>query len=253
VTITTPKIRRATRATVTTEVRLFAREPVGLVWGFALPVIAFVVLACIKSVRRPAADLGGLSFAQVYQSEIILLAAVLLGLVALPPVLGAYRERGVLRRYAVTPMSPVRILGTQMLVHLVLAVATAAVILVVGAGVGVGPGREILGWALAYLLATLALVAIGLLVAALAPNAKVAGGIGGGLLFPMMFSAGLWVPRPSMPHTMRTICDWTPMGAANRGMSTALAGGFPSWVTLIVLAGYAAGFTRLAVRCYRWD
>ncbi|HEU5265363.1 MAG TPA: ABC transporter permease [Jatrophihabitans sp.] len=243
----------AMRTAVATEVRLFGREPASLAWGFVLPLIAFVVLACVPGIKRPSADLHGASYAQVYQSIIILLATAILGIVALPPVLGAYRERGVLRRLAVTPLAPTRILSVQMIIHFGLAVLTAVAVLVVGGVAGIGPGGQFVGWAVAFLLTAAALLGLGLLIAAVAPNARVAGAIGGVLFFPMMFSAGLWIPRQTMPDLMRTICDWTPLGAANRAMSGAVVGVFPSWATLLVLAGYAAVFGRLAVRSYRWD
>ncbi len=254
-TLPAPQVHRpgAMGTAVRTEMRLFAREPAGIVWGFVLPIIGFVILASIPGVKHASADLHGASYAQVYQSIIILLATAILGLVALPPVLGAYRERGVLRRLAVTPLAPTRILAVQLVIHLALAVLTAAVVVVVGAAAGFGPGKQFAGWVIAFLLAAAALLALGLLIAAVAPNAKVANAIGGVIFFPMMFSAGLWIPRQTMPDLMRTICDWTPLGAANRAMSAAVIGDFPSIIALVVLAGYAVGFGWLAVRTYRWD
>jgi ABC-2 type transport system permease protein len=248
-----PARRGAMRTAIDTEVRLFRREPASLAWGLVLPVVAFVVLACIPGVRQSSPDLHGASFAQVYQSIIILLATAILGLAALPPVLGAYRERGVLRRFAVTPLAPARVLAVQLIIHFALAVLTATVVLVVGAAVGIGPGGAFLGWLIAFVLTAAAMLGLGLLIAAIAPNAKVANAIGGVLFFPMMFSAGLWIPRQTMPDLMRTICDWTPLGAANRAMSGAVIGTFPSWATLAALAGYAVAFGWLAVRSYRWD
>ncbi len=243
----------AMNTAVRTELRLFVREPAGIVWGFLLPVIGFVILASIPGVKHSSADLHGASYAQVYQSIIILLSTAIVGLVALPPVLGAYRERGVLRRLAVTPLAPIRVLAVQLVIHLTLAVLTAALVLLIGATVGIGPGGQFVGWVVAYLLAAAALLGLGLLIAAVAPNAKVANAIGGVLFFPMMFSAGLWIPRQTMPDLMRTICDWTPLGAANRAMTAAVVGDFPSITALVVLAGYAVAFGRLAVRTYRWD
>jgi ABC-2 type transport system permease protein len=248
-----PPRHSAMRTAIHTEVRLFRREPAGIAWGFALPVIAFAVLASVPGVKHASSALHGASFAQVYQSIIILLATAILGLAALPPVVGAYRERGVLRRFAVTPLAPTRVLSVQLIIHFALAVLTAAVVLVVGAAVGIGPGSEFLGWVIAFVLTAAAMLGLGLLIAAIAPNAKVANAIGGVLFFPMMFSAGLWIPRQTMPDLMRTICDWTPLGAANRAMTGAVIGAFPSWASLAALTGYAIAFGWLAVRTYRWD
>lgn len=80
------------RAMLRIETRLFLREPVGVVWGLALPVIAFVVLGLIPGLSRPEPYLGGRTFLQVYQPVLIVASVALLALSGLPPVLGSYRE-----------------------------------------------------------------------------------------------------------------------------------------------------------------
>lgn len=237
-----------------TEFRLFLREPVPLTWGLALPVAAFAILASIPRLRQPQAALHGASYAQTYQPVILLLAAALLGLSSLPQVIGSYRERGVLRRLSTTPLSPARLLLTQVAIHFAVAVLAAVVVIVLGAAVaGIGPGAEVGGWLIGYLLAALAMLGLGTLLAALVPTAKLASALGSVLFFPLIFGAGLWLPRATMPAALRTVCDWTPLGAANRAMAAAVAGNTPSVAALLVVVLYAVGFTALAVRLFRWQ
>ena len=167
----------------------------------------------------------------------------LLALNGLPQILGSYRERGVLRRLQATPMPPARLLGTQLVIHLTIAVIEAIVILTVGAlAFGVPLPHQLGGWLLAYLLACVAMLSLGVLIAAVSPNGKIANVAGTLLFFPIAFFAGLWMPRPSMPQLLGTISDYTPLGAAIRAMAAAAAGQFPPVGALGALAGFAAVF-----------
>lgn len=241
------------RTMLRVEARLFLREPIGLVWGLLLPVLAFVVLGCIPALSRPEPYLDGASFLSVYQPVLIVISLTLLALNGLPPILGSYRERGVLRRLRATPMPPVRLLAAQLVIHLAVAVATAVLLLGLGAVFfGVALPAELVGWALAYVLTCVAMLSLGVLVAAVTPSGKLANTIGTALFFPIAFFAGLWLPRQSMPHLLGEISDYTPLGAALRALTAATNGDFPPSGALAVLAAYAVLFGYLAVRWFRW-
>ena len=56
------------------------------------------------------------------------------------------------------------------------------------------------GWfAVAFLLGTAALFAVGLVIAAVAPTARAANAIGMLVFFPSLFLAGAWLPKYLMP------------------------------------------------------
>ncbi len=253
-----PALRRRsghpTRTLLRTETRLLLRDPVGLVWGLLVPLIAFVVLSRIPGLRHPQTELGGASYLAVYAPIIIVFSLTILALNGLPPVLGAYRERGVLRRLQATPMPPVRMLGALLAIHLVGAVVAAAAILAVGAiGGGLPLPGQLAGWILAYLLSAAAMLGLGVLIAAAASSGKVANAVGGILTFPLLFFAGLWMPRATMPHVLATISDYSPLGAAIRAMTAASQGHVPPLPALGTLLGYAVVFCVLAVRFFRWE
>jgi ABC-2 type transport system permease protein len=257
--MTTPTVPGERRAAppswtmLSIEWRLFMREPVGFAWGLFIPVVAFVVLGCVPALTRSRAYFGGHTFLEVYQPVLIVVSLALLGLNGLPPILAGYRESGVLRRLQATPMPPLRLLGAQLLIHLSVAVAGAALLLGVGRiAFDIGLPSEWAAWAFAYVLSCLAMLSLGVLVAAIASTAKVANTVGTVVFFPIAFFAGLWLPQQSMPHILASISDYTPLGAAIRSMTAAAIGEPLPWAAFAVLAAYGVVFSYLANRWFRW-
>lgn len=121
------------------------------------------------------------------------------------------------------------------------------------AGFGVAAPQDPGGFVLAAVLSVAALFALGLFIGAVARSGSAAGAIGSLVFFPLMFFAGLWVPREVMPEVLRQIGDFTPLGAAVAALQEAFQGTFPSAASLLVLVAYAALFSLLAVRAFRWE
>ena len=71
--------------------------------------------------------------------------------------------------------------------------------------------------------------------------------------FPLMFFAGLWLPRALMPDVLLDISNYTPLGAAVEAIQDSMQTGFPPAAPLLVLAGYALVFGFLARRFFRWE
>lgn len=237
-----------------TEWTLFRREPVGLSWGAAIPIVALIAVGLLPGTGQAISYYHGQSVLQHYLPIIVLVSLAMLGLNALPPVLAGYRERGVLRRLAVTPMAPSRLLTAVGLIHAGVAIGTTIVLLVaarVGFGVAL-PSRFGL-WLLAFLLTGATVLALGTLVSALSPSAKVANGVGGAMFFPLMFLAGLWTPVDSFAPVFRHISQLSPLGASARMLSAAGQGYFGGWMAALALLGYAVLLPVLAVRFFRWE
>ena len=89
--------------------------------------------------------------------------------------------------------------------------------------------------------------------AAIAPSGKAASAGGTFLFFPLMFFAGLWIPRAVMPATLRQIGDFTPLGAGVQALQDAAAGMWPHPLHLIVLAAYVLVFGAVASVVFRWE
>ncbi len=237
-----------------TELKLFARERVGPVWGVGFPLLLLIIFGSIPSFSQPRRVLGGFTELDVYVPILIAFVIAMLSLNALPPVLAGYREKGILRRLQTTPVGPVRVLAAQLAVNLAVAAVTVTVILAVARlGYGVFLPRQLAGFALAALLAAISLLAVGLFVAAAAPTGRAANAIGAILFFPMMFFAGLWLPIAQMPSVLRHISHATPLGATVQALQDSAQGHWPHPLQLLTMAAYAVVFGLAAARLFRWE
>ncbi|MFI0964840.1 ABC transporter permease [Streptomyces sp. NPDC021080] len=241
-------------AVLRTEIRLFRREPGALFWILLFPTLLLVILGSIPSFRQHQADLGGLRTIDVYVPVAVLLGLIVGGLQSMPQTLTGYRERGILRRMATTPVRPGALLSAQTAVYGGAALASALLVLAVGRlAFGVRLPRQPLGYLLALLAAVLVALALGSVVSALSRTTKIAGAIGSAVFFPSMFCAGVWLPVQSMPHLMARIVGFTPFGAAAQALNQAAAGHWPGWGHLGVLAVWILLLTGAAVRWFRWE
>ena len=72
-------------------------------------------------------------------------------------------------------------------------------------------------------------------------------------MFPLMFVAGMWVPRDVMPDVLRTISDYSVAGPFAQALRDSWAGQAPQPLHLMVVAAGLVVFGGLAVRLFRWE
>ncbi|GAA1760126.1 ABC transporter permease [Luedemannella helvata] len=244
----------ALRKLTLTELRLFLREPMSVFFAVLFPSVLVAILGNVKAFRKPDPALGGHRVIDLYVAIAAIFVLAMLALQAAPVVLATYRERGILRRMSTTPVNPVRVVAAQLIANMLIALVAVGLVLAVGRiAFDVSLPRNAVAYAVAFLLTSAAVFALGLFVAAVAPNGKAATAIGSLLFFPLMFFAGLWIPREVMPPVLRTIADLTPLGAGEEALRAATTGDWPGLGPVAVLVGYLVAFGLAAARMFRWQ
>ncbi|WP_274033462.1 ABC transporter permease [Streptomyces sp. MMBL 11-1] len=241
-------------AVLLTETRLFLREPGSLFWILVFPTVLLVILGFVPAFKEPDDTFGGRRVIDLYVPVSVLLAMIMAGLQAMPPVLTAYRERGILRRMSTTPVRPSALLTAQITLHGAAALGSALLVVTVGRVVyAVALPGHLLGYALALLLAVGAVLALGATICALSRTTKAATAVGSVAYLTMMFTAGVWVPVQAMPDTLRRIVQVTPFGAVSQALDQAASGHWPSWAYLGVVTLWTALLGLAAARLFRWQ
>ena len=239
-------------ALIRTELRLFLREPLVVFFAVAFPSLLVGILGNVPGFHDPQQDIGGLRVVDLYTTISVTLVLAMLALQFTPAVLANYREKGILRRMSATPVPPRKLLAAQLATSLLVALVAVGLLLAVARVLFAVPVPHA-GFAVALVLTAAAVFAIGLLIAALAPSGKAGNAIGTVLFFPVMFFAGLWVPREAMPATLRRIGDFTPLGAGEQALHDAATGAWPHPGQVAVLAAYVVVCGLAAARLFRWE
>jgi ABC-2 type transport system permease protein len=235
-----------------TELRLYLREPVTVLVAVLLPAVVLLVLGAIPALRTPAPPFGGARFVDVFAPAMLAISIAMLGLQTLPTGLAAYREQGVLRRFATTPMRPPAVLAVQLVITVgMAAVSTALLVAVAHLALGVPLPQHPVGFVLAFLLGTAAVFAVGLVVAAVAPRARTATAVGSLLFVLTQFFGGVYLPKFLLPEVVVRIGRFVPPGTG--AFADAWTGAGPRWAPLGAMAVIALVASVLAARLFRWD
>ncbi|MET9339178.1 MULTISPECIES: ABC transporter permease [unclassified Nonomuraea] len=228
---------KAFAALTATELRLLLRDPASVFFMLAFPLMLLVL-------KR--GDTGAVP-------GYVAMIAAIGGMGALPGIVAAYRERKVLKRLATTPISPVLLLAAQLVAQV--AAALAGSVLLIAAAIvvfGTRPPANVPLLAVAFLLCSVAVCAIGFVIAAIVRNTRGAGLIGMLVMFPMIFLAGAAVPRKSLPGSLRQIGDFLPLTPGVDALTSAWSGTAALFPMLILIGIIVAG-TTLAGALFRWE
>ena len=175
---------------------------------------------------------------------------------ALPIQTSVNRELGILRRYRVTPLRPLTYFAADVASYWVMALAGMALLVVVGKLVyDVRFEGNILSVLAGFTLGTLAFLAIGFVIASLAPSARVAQTVGMVLSYPMMFLCGATIPSELLPSSVQRIADFLPLTYVVKLMRGLWVGEPWSdlWLEATVLTGILVICGAISARFFRWE
>ena len=242
------------------ETMLFLRDPLAVGLGVLFPTALLLGLGSIPALRVPADEFGGAPFVEAWAPAALVLGLGLIGLQQIPVAMATYRERGVLRRMSTTPVHP----GTVLAAQLVVAVCAAIVsgLLLIGAAwlvLGVPPPQRALWFAAAFLAGFAAMLALGMLIAALAPTVRLATGLATVVYMVAMIAGGVFLPRFLMPDLLLRWGVYVPpgVGALIDAWSGGEAGLAATGASLLLHVGIMAALAALvggaAARSFRWE
>ncbi len=236
------------------EVKLFFRDMISMVFIFALPMILYPILGAVFGNVSDTRLFGGVGAMNFYTSAYIGLVLAAMGLIQLPVHLAGYRERGVLRRFRASSLSPAAIFGSQAIVCLVIALIGAAIVIAIGfTGYDVRPPESPVLVAAAFFVGLVCFITVGVLLGGLMPTPQAAQG-GGLLLFiVMMLLGGAGPPEELLTDSLRTIGDFTPMKHVVTLIQDPWLGNGWNNTEFIIILVVTAVAAVLAVRVFRWE
>jgi len=240
---------RGFRALLGMHVKLMRREP-GVFVMILLPLALLIIFGSIPGTKKPQADLGGRTVLDVYVPTIAAMVPLLIACSGLPSMMASFRERNALRRFSVSPVPPGGMLAALVAVLSAMALGGIVLIVVLGtAGFGAHMPSNLGAVISSFALGFTAVMAVGMIAAALATTSGMAAGMGMPFVILNFFFSGLYVPTAQLPHVLQTVGAYVPFGAVVDSWS----GQGALWQHLVVLAGYTVVGSFVAARLFRWE
>jgi ABC-2 type transport system permease protein len=238
------------------EIKIFVREPLGVIGSVGVPVLIFVVFGRLVGPRVRAGSPDVPRFISVdlpIFASLMIAASAVLSLVA---IVSIYREGGILKRLRATPLRPHTILTAHVIVKLLFTTVTLALMVLAGRRYyPIDPGVPLVSFTVALLVSTLSILSLGFLIASVVPTARFAQPIGSLVLYPMFGLSGLFVPIEALPPILQGIARVLPLTYAVsllRGIWReegwlAHAGDVAALVLLFLLC------SAVSARVFRWE
>lgn len=243
-----------------TELALFLREPITVIFTLALPLMVLYILNGVFGADAAAGGDGdfvvyrGFDAADWYTPAYVALAVAGFALIALPAHMVEYRETGVLRRFQASGVPRGAVLASQTIVSLV--VATVGAGLLLGAALlfaGASAPANAAVFVAAYAVAAVTITMLGVMLGTLLPTARAAQAVGLLLWFVVLFLSGSGPPPEVLPDGLRTIGDWLPLTPVVQLLQEPWLTG--DWLVRqsLVALGVAVASGAVAWVVYRWE
>lgn len=240
---------------ITTEVKLYLREPIGLFFSLFLPVTLLIMMGIIFG-NEPVPELGGQGPLDAGLPGYAALIIGILGIAGVPIETATRRETGVLRRFRATPLRPLTYIAGNVLSNFAVMVLGVTVVFLLGRfGYGVPFHGSLPTLALGVFLSAAAFLSVGYVLASVVPTAKVAMVVGNVLLYPMVVLSGVVVPRHVMPETIQNVAQFVPLTHVVTLFAGLWSGhGLGEYLLEIaVLGGVLIVGVALAAWSFRWE
>jgi ABC-2 type transport system permease protein len=197
-----------------------------------------------------------LNFISYFVPSILGLSVMQLGIFAAIPLV-ADREKLILKRLAATPLRRWQLVGSNVLMRLLIALAQAVIIVVVGAlAFGVEVTGNLLLVAGIVALGAVTFLALGYVIASFANTEDSANGMTSVIQFPMMFLSGSFFQIDQMPDFLQIVARAIPLTYLSDALRQVMVGGAPFaplWTCIAVLAAWLVVCFGIAALKFRWQ
>lgn len=206
------------------EYKLNIRNMNMVIFAVIMPLIVLLILGLIYGMK-PASEGAEYTFMEQSFGALCAISICAGGLMGLPLIVSEYRERKILKRFQVTPISPVILLAVEFTIYVLYCGVSMLTLAIAG----------MLFWKIrisgtwtcflgSWLLTMASTLSIGMMVGGIAKNTKTASVIACALYFPMLIFSGATLPFELLPDSVQKAISIFPMTQGIRLMKAAFLG-----------------------------
>ncbi|HEY2614310.1 MAG TPA: amidohydrolase family protein [Chthoniobacterales bacterium] len=167
------------------------------------------------------------------------------------------REENILRRYKVTPITPVPLLAASMITGLLIYLPSILLMLLLASRIyGMAIPPNVGSYLIFVCIAAIAIRSVGLIIAAVVNSNQEAQILINVIYMPMLLLSGATIPLTVMPAWLQTITQFIPATYVTTGVSRILQGGeslAQNWRSVAALLLATAVCLFIATKLFRWE
>lgn len=236
------------------EGRLAIRSIDGILFGIAMP-LGMLLLTTMIAGNNQAGN-ASYTFLDSSFSALLVVGICATAFMGIPLTICDYRDKKILKHFFVTPASPVHLIAAQMVVAAITSIISAILIIFVSI---VFLDYHMQGnWGIliaSYFLVMSAMYSLGLLIASLCKNIKIANLVCSAVYFPMLFLSGAVIPFELFPDGIQKVATFLPLTQGIKLLKSVSLGqsvGNPQFIVILLLCITILGF-GLAAKFFRWE
>lgn len=237
------------------EGKLSIRDMNMVIFAIIMPVVILIILGFIY-VNKPAFEGADYSFIEQSFGALSTIAICAGGLMGLPILISDYRERKILKRFKVTPISPTMILFVHLMIYTIYS-AVSVVFLWVFSKLfwNFGMRGSYLTFFIGWLVVLMSIFSIGILVGGIARNSKTASVIASVMYFPMLVFSGATVPYEIMPVQVQKVANIMPLTQGIKILKAATLGTEINnvLIPIIIMVLITIICVSMAIKFFRWE
>ena len=238
-----------------TELKLSFRGMDMIIFAVCMPVVVVILLGIIYG-GKPAFDGADYTFLEQSFGAVSTIAVCAGGVMGLPLVISDYRQKKILKRFKITPSSPVLLLSVQVAIYMIYSLIALVLIYLVSVLLfGMKLQGAVLPFMGAFFLVMISMFSIGMLVGGVSPNTKIASVLASLLYFPMLIFSGATLPYEVMPAVLQKLADLLPLTQGIKLLKAASLG-LPAenvMASLAVMAVITVVCGGISIRFFKWE
>ena len=238
-----------------TELKLSFRGMDMIIFAVCMPVVVVILLGIIYG-GKPAFDGADYTFLEQSFGAVSTIAVCAGGVMGLPLVISDYRQKKILKRFKITPSSPVLLLSVQVAIYMIYSLIALVLIYLVSVLLfGMKLQGAFLPFMGAFFLVMISMFSIGMLVGGVSPNTKIASVLASLLYFPMLIFSGATLPYEVMPAVLQKLADLLPLTQGIKLLKAASLGlpaenVMASLAVMVVITVVCGG---ISIRFFKWE
>ena len=238
-----------------TELKLSFRGMDMIIFAVCMPVVVVILLGIIYG-GKPAFDGADYTFLEQSFGAVSTIAVCAGGVMGLPLVISDYRQKKILKRFKITPSSPVLLLSVQVAIYMIYSLIALVLIYLVSVLLfGMKLQGAFLPFMGAFFLVMISMFSIGMMVGGVSPNTKIASVLASLLYFPMLIFSGATLPYEVMPAVLQKLADLLPLTQGIKLLKAASLGlpaenVMASLAVMVVITVVCGG---ISIRFFKWE